>query len=104
LRFCRIAFQIVAGRQVFHHPCIQGRHYILDKLSAFHREHGTGMTELLRDLQAATAQIPAREHAVEARPLAEELQRIQEGHRRGPQPLGDILPVVLLNDNRNVRS
>ena len=37
LRFCRIAFQMVAGRQVFRHPSIQGRHYILDKLSAFHR-------------------------------------------------------------------
>ncbi len=95
LRFCRIAFQMVAGRQVFRHPCIQGRHYILDKPSAFHREHGTGMTELLRDLQAAVAQVPAREHAVEAKPLAEELQRIHEGHRRGPQPLGDILPMVL---------
>jgi transposase len=43
MRFCRIAFQMVAGRQVFHHPCIQGRHYILDKLTAFHRAHGTGM-------------------------------------------------------------
>ena len=95
VRFCRIAFQMVAGRQVFHHPCIRGRHYILDKLTAFHREHGTGMTELLRDLQAAADQIPAREHALEAKPLAEELQRIHEGHRRGPQPLGDILPMVL---------
>ncbi len=95
LRFCRIAFQMVAGRQVFHHPCIQGRHYILDKLSAFHRDHDTGMTELLRDLQAAIGQIPAREHTAEAKPLADELQKIQDGHRRGPQLLGDILPIVL---------
>src|SRR5262249_8984478 len=41
LRFCRIAFQMVAGRQVFHHPCLQARHYLLDKLTAFHRDHGT---------------------------------------------------------------
>jgi transposase len=95
LRFCRIAFQMVAGRQVFHHPSIQGRHYILDKLTAFHRDHDTGMAEVLRDLQAAVSQIPAREQAAEARPLTEELQRIQEGHRRGPQLLGDILPLVL---------
>jgi transposase len=94
-RFCRIAFQMVAGRQVFRHPAIQGRHYILDKLTAFHRDHGTGSVELLRDLQAAIGQIPAREHAAEAQPLAEELQRIQDGHRRGPQVLGDILPLVL---------
>src|SRR5207253_1747901 len=39
LRFCRIAFQMVAGRQVFRHPSIRGRHYILDKLTAFHRVH-----------------------------------------------------------------
>ena len=30
LRFCCIAFHMVAGRQVFRHPSIQGRHYILD--------------------------------------------------------------------------
>jgi transposase len=72
LRFCRIAFQMVAGRQVFRHPSIQGRHYILDKLTAFHRLHDTGMPEVLRDLQAAIGQIPPREHALEAKPLQEE--------------------------------
>lgn len=95
LRFCRIAFQMVAGRQVFHHPSIQGRHYILDKLMAFHRDHDTGMAELLRDLQAADGQVRASEHAAEGRLLAEELHKIQDGHRRGPQLLGDILPIVL---------
>jgi transposase len=95
LRFCRIGFQMVAGRQVFRHPSIQGRHYILDKLTAFHREHDTPMNQVLRDLQAAVQQIPGREYAAEAKPLAEEWQRIQEGHRRGPQLLADILPLVL---------
>jgi transposase len=94
-RFARIAFQMVAGRRVFRHPCIQGRHYILDKLTAFHRDHDTGMAEVLRDLHAAIAHIPSREHAAEAKPLAEELRQIQDGHRRGPQLLGDILPIVL---------
>jgi transposase len=95
MRFCRIAFHMVAGRQVFRHPCLQGRHYILDKLSAFHREHDTGMTELMRDLHAAITQLPQREYAAEAKPLADELQKIQDGGRRGPQLLGDILPIVL---------
>ena len=94
-RFCRIAYQMVAGRQVFRHPCLQGRHYILDKLSAFHRDHGTPMPALLRDLQTAIAQLPRAEYAAEAQPLHEELQRIQAGRRRGPQLLGDILPIVL---------
>lgn len=95
LRFVRIAFQMVAGRQVFHHPGLQGRHYILDKLNAFHRDHDTGSADLLRDLQAAIDQIPAREYAAEARPLHQEFEKIQDGHRRGPQILGDILPIVL---------
>jgi hypothetical protein len=95
LRFCRIAFQMVAGRQVFRHPCLQARHYILDKLSAFHRGHDTLAPELLRDLQAAIEQLPRTEYQAEAGPLHEELEKIQAGRRRGPQLLGDILPIVL---------
>jgi len=53
------------------------------------------MVEVLGDLQAAIGQVPQREHAAEAKPLSEELKRIQNGHRRGPQVLGDILPIVL---------
>jgi transposase len=94
-RFCRIAYQMVAGQQVFHHPAIQGRHYILDKLTAFHREHDTDAAATLRDLQAALAQLPTKEYAAEARPLHEQLERLQQGRRRGPQLLGDILPIVL---------
>lgn len=94
-RFCRIAFQMVAGRQVFRHPSIQGRHYIIDKLSAFHVEHETGVAQVLGDLKAAIEQVPVREHAAEARPLREELQRIHDGRRRGPQPLADVLLIVL---------
>jgi transposase len=95
LRFCRIAFPMVAGRQVFRHPCLQGRHYLLDKLTAFHRGHDTPMPQVLADLQAAIGQVPRQEYAVEAKPLQEELQRIEDGRRRGPQPLGGILPLVL---------
>jgi transposase len=95
LRFCRIAFQMVAGRQVFRPPSIQGRHAVLDKLTAFHRAHDSGMAEVLRDLQAARGHVPPREYAAEAKPLQEELKRIAGGRRRGPQPLGAILPLVL---------
>jgi transposase len=95
LRFCRIAYQVVAGRQVFRHPGLQGRHYVLDKLTAFHREHETGVAEQLGDLQAAIAQVPEREYRAEAVPLHEELEKIRRGRRRGPQLLGDILPIVL---------
>ncbi len=95
LRFCRIAYQMVAGRQVFHHPCLQQRGYILDKLTKFHQEHNTPLPQTLADLQAALAHVPEKEHPAEAKPLAEELQRIQNGRRRGPQPIRDILTIVL---------
>jgi hypothetical protein len=93
-RFCRIAFHMVAGGHVFRHPSIPGRPYILDKLSAFHREHDTPMPEVLRDLQAAIDHVPRSEYAAEAEPLQQEQQRIDEGRRRRPQLLGDILPMV----------
>jgi transposase len=95
LRFCRIAYLIVAGRQVFHHPSIQGRHYVVAKLLAFHREHDTGVVDQVRDLQAAVEQVPEQQYHAEAVPLAEELERIRNHTRRGPQLLGDILPIVL---------
>jgi transposase len=94
-RFCRIAYQIVAGRQVFRHPCLQGRGYILAKLSAFHLEHGTSSKDALEDLQSALQQIPVKEYRAEAQPLAEQLQNAQKSRSKGPQLLRDILPIVL---------
>ena len=58
-------------------------------------EHDTPAAILLRDLETVLMQLPRPEYAAEAKPLHEELQRIQEGRRRGPQLLGDILPIVL---------
>jgi transposase len=60
-RFCRIAFQMVAGRQVFHHPGMQHRDFILDKRNAFHREHETDMAQVMADLLAAAARRLRRE-------------------------------------------
>jgi hypothetical protein len=94
-RFCRIACHLVAARQVFHHPSMQGRHYILDKLNVFHREHATPLPQVREDLLAAVAQLPRSAHREEAEPLLEELHTIRAGQRRGPQLLGDILPLVL---------
>lgn len=94
LRFCRIAFQMVAGGKVFRHPCMRDRHYILQKLIAFHCEHQTPVAQTLADLRAATKQIPASEHAEEARPLQQQMQSIRPS-RRGPQPLREILPAIL---------
>jgi hypothetical protein len=67
----------------------------LEKLNTFHREHETGMAQVMADLLAATGQLPRNAHADEARPLVQEQARISAGRCRGPQLLGNILPIVL---------
>lgn len=91
--FSRLLFAMVAGRQLFPHPCRQERHYVLHKLMGFHHDHDTPMSVTQADLEAAAQQLPASAHAVEAQPLEERLQEVL--HRKGPQPLADILPIVL---------
>jgi len=94
-RFSRLAYLIVAGRQIVPHPCLQPRGYILDKLIAFHQEHGTPPEPMLANLHAAAAQLPAEEHALEAIPLMKRLWQTHAARRRGPQPIGNILPILL---------
>jgi len=92
--FSRLAFALVAGRQLFPHPCCQPRHYPLLKLLDFHGEHGTDPRDLLRDLQALAELLPASRCREEHAALREQLDALLR--RRGPQPLGDIIQVVLV--------
>ena len=94
-RFTRIAFQLVAGRQVFCHPSQRGRDYILDKLLEFHHQHDTPLEKRLSDVNAAMKQIPTSEYPNEAIPLQAHYERTQRRCRRDPQPIGDILLAVL---------
>jgi transposase len=94
-RFCRIAYQMVAGQMTFQHPCARERDYILQKLIRFADEHSTAPDQLSRILNAAAAQLPRDAHREEAVPLAEVLARVQKQRGAGPQSLGTILPAVL---------
>jgi transposase len=115
-RFCRIAYRMVAGRQVFRHPSCRERHYILEKLLSFYCEHVTPMEQVLRDLRAAADWIPTAEYAAEAQrfraapamaaghtapgaatpPGRAARPPSSSGRRTGPRPLSAILPAVLL--------
>jgi transposase len=114
-RFCRIAYRMVAGREVYRHPSCRERHSILMKLSTFYIEHETLLEQVSRDLRAATDWIPRSEHAAEARSLeagsltgapaeasaaagSDRAARPanSNGRRGGPRPLSAILPEVLL--------
>jgi transposase len=93
--FSRVGFAIVAGRQIFRHPCMRDRGYVVDKLLAFHTEHDTPWPETLQDLEHAINQIPRKYHGDEAKPLLDRQRETQRSRRKGPQPLSQILAVVL---------
>ena len=94
-RFCRIAYQMVAGGRVFSHPCCQRRDYILKKFMKFHMEHATPMVQAQRTLESAVEQIPGQERLAEAAPLAEELAKATARRGSGPRLIGELLPAVL---------
>lgn len=94
-RFSRIAYQMVAGRKAYRHPCCQQRDYILKKLLTFHIDNDTSYDVLMMNLDAAVAQLPRSEYREEAVPLADELDRVLNKRGKGPRPLSEILPVVL---------
>src|SRR5438552_1362791 len=91
--FSRLAFAVVAGRQLFPHPCCQPRHYIVGKLLQFHSAHHTDLVAMRRDLEAAAEQLPAQQRRAEAEPLQRQLDAL--ARRRGPQPLAELIPLVL---------
>jgi hypothetical protein len=92
--FSRLAYAMVAGRQIFRHPCCQERHFILGKLLEFHQEHHTPTEQLRQDLEAVVAHLPARVRAEEAKPLRQHLDELAK-RRGGTQPLAKIIPLVL---------
>jgi transposase len=94
-RFCRIAYQMVAGHQVFKHPSCVQRNAILDKLNEFHLEHETSMEQVMVDLQAAVDQIPGNARAAEAASLVAALEQAPSRRRNGPRRIGEILPEIL---------
>jgi hypothetical protein len=94
-RFGRIADQMGAGRKVFRHPSCQTRDYVLKKLITFHNEHESNVEQLPRDREAAVAQLPRSADHEQARPLADERDRVRNQRGQGPRPWSEILPVVL---------
>jgi hypothetical protein len=91
--FSRLAFAMVAGKQVISHPCCRERHYILAKLMEFYTSHGSRPQTMREDLEATIQQLPAKTRREEIKPLQERLEELKNA--RGPQPLRKIIPLVL---------
>ncbi len=94
-RFSRLAFAIVAGRQIVPHPCCREPHYILDKLLAFHLEHRATPQQIREQLAAATEQLPPAARVREGNALQPRVSEFRRAHRPHVQKIGDILTEVL---------
>jgi transposase len=94
-RFCRIAYQMVAGGRVFEHPCCRRRDYILSKMLKFQCEHDMPMDQAQGTLASAVEQLPHDQRPAEASPLVEELEAAASRRGRGPCLIGELLPAVL---------
>lgn len=91
--FTRFAFALLTSRQLFRHPACQERDYILGKILKFHSAHGTPTEQFREDMQAACAQLPKGCLAGEKKNLDEQLAAL--ARKRGPQPLADLISIVL---------
>jgi transposase len=94
-RFSRIAYQMVAGRMICQHPGMRQRDYILSKLIGFADEHSMAPDQLLRNLDAAVAQLPSTAHREEGAALAGRPDQVQKQRGAGPRLLGEALPLLL---------
>jgi transposase len=94
-RFCRIAYLMVAGQSAYRHPSCQQRDHVLTKLIRFCIEHEIDVSRIMKQLDAAVAQLPGAEHRDEGAALAAELDQLQKKRGSGPRSLAEILPAVL---------
>lgn len=90
----RLLYQIVPTKRLLHHPCLQQDHYIVQKLTSFLNEHQAQRDHIDQTLTAALAHFDVRLVQREERPLRELLDLLAQ-QRRGPQPVGDLIDLIL---------
>jgi transposase len=96
-RFSRLAFLMLAGRQIVPHACCRDPHYILDKLVGFHLEHDTPHALVREHLAAASGQLPGNARSGEADALRTSAARFEKSRTPHIQSLGALLKEVLAN-------
>jgi len=94
-RFSRLAYAMLAGRQIVPHPCCREPHYILDKLLGFDLEHETSHAQIRDHLAAAAEQLPQAARAREAHALRTSAAEFQQSRKPHLQSLGAVLKEVL---------
>ena len=96
--FSRLAMACVAGDKPLKHPCCRDPNSIIEKLRAFHYQHGTAPDVALVDLENAVGQLPMATCGLEAEVVSVSLEK-SASRRRGPTKLGELLPLILTRLN-----
>ena len=91
--FSRLLFAVVAGGTLPGHDAFRPKQYLMGKLLKFHLEHKTRPEQVRQDLDRLTDLLPVKASAQEVSPFKAELDKL--ARKRGPQPLADLLPLVL---------
>lgn len=94
-RFSRLAFAMLAGRQIVPHPCCRDPQYVLDKLLAFGLAHQASHAQIREQLHAATEQLPVAARAREADGLRARAAEFQKARRPAVQSIAAVLKEVL---------
>lgn len=94
-RFTRLAYSIVAGSEVFDHPCCRTPGYILDKLLVFQLEHSMQWEAIQANLDAASQQLPENIFHREAVTLSEKREQLSRAHKPGVRRIGQAVGEVL---------
>jgi len=94
-RFSRVAFLMLAGRQIVPHPCCRDPQYILDKFVGFDLEHAASHTQVREQLALAAVQLPHDALSREAEGLATRAARCHSARSLAVKSLGDLLQEVL---------
>jgi transposase len=92
-RFSRIAYQLVAGRQVFRHPACRSRDYVLEKLLRCAVGHALPSAEILGLMQLAVSHLPPQARIDETAYLKSLLHH--NATRRGLRRMAEVIPLVL---------
>lgn len=91
----RLLYGIVNTKTLRSHDCLKQNHYILNKLVAFLLERDAAPDALRATLEATLAHFSTNVAQRETQPLEELLNQLARSRSRGPEPIGDILGVVL---------
>jgi len=94
-RATRVVFQMVFGKKVFHHPSGVDRHYLIEKLTTYCRDHQMAPARIVQVVNQAADHLPPSSHEEEVTRLKSVLTRTRRSSRKQPESLGTLLVQVL---------